>query len=62
MSLAQWHSLPHSTLSYFVSFTLSRPPVLFTKLHQETIEREKIMLFAYMAASVYHVISKEAGN
>ena len=34
-------------------------PVVFTKLHQETIECEKRRSFAYMAASAYHVISKE---
>ena len=37
-------------------------PVSFTKLPQETIEREGKRLFAYMAASAYHVISTEAEN
>ena len=37
-------------------------PVLFTKLHEKTIKLEKISFFAYIAASAYHIISKEVEN
>ena len=47
------------TLCQFHSNT---SPVLFTKFHWETIEWEKRRFFAYMAASAYHVTSKEVKN
>ena len=47
------------TLCQFYSTT---SPVSFSKLHQETIEWEGKRFFAYMAASVYHVISTEVEN
>ena len=47
------------TLCYFYSIT---SPLLFPKLHQETIEWEKKRFFAYMAGSAYRVTSKEAEN
>ena len=47
------------TLYQFYSTT---SPVSFSKLHQETIEWEGKRFFAYMAASVYHVISTEVEN
>ena len=37
-------------------------PVLFTKLHQETIEWEGKRFFAYMATLAYHVISTVGEN
>ena len=47
----------------FCQFYSINSPVLFTKLHQETIEwDEKRRFFAYMAASSYQVISKEVEN
>ena len=47
------------TLCQFYSIT---SPVIFTKLHQENTEWEKRRFFGYMAASAYHVISKEVEN
>ena len=43
-------------------FYCTTSPVPFTKLHQETIEREGKRFFAYMATSAYHVISTEVEN
>ena len=57
MSLAKYPFSPHSV----VNFTLTSP-VLFTKLHYENIEWEKIRVFACMVASAYHVISKKVEN
>ena len=56
-------------MAFFTPFTFvtlcqfrsNASPVLFTKLHEETIEWEK-RFFAYMAASVYHVTSKKVKN
>ena len=50
------HFLPHSILSHFVNFTLSFP--LWKK--KKRMREKKI--FAYMAASAYHVMSKEVKN
>ena len=36
--------------------------MLFTKLHQETIEWGKRIFFWYLATSTYHAISKEVKN
>ena len=47
------------TLWYFYSII---SPVLLAKLHLETIEWEKRIFLAYIAASSYHVISKEVEN
>ena len=43
-------------------FCSTNSPVLFTKLHEETIEWEERRFFAYMAALVYQVISTEVEN
>ena len=43
-------------------FYCTPSPVSFTKLHQETIEWEGKIFFAYMTASAYHVISTEVEN
>ena len=50
-----FHQLNFVTLCQFYSITSS---MLFPKFY-EAIEWEKRRLFAYMAASTYHVISKE---
>ena len=47
------------TLCHYYS-TIS--PVSFAKLHEETIEWEERLFFAYMAFSAYHVISTEVEN
>ena len=49
-------------LDTICQFYSNTSPVLFTKLHLETIEWEKRRFFVYMAASAYHVISKEIKN
>ena len=51
-----FHSIQFVILCQFHS---NASPVLFTKLHWETIEWEKRRFFAYMAASAYQVIPKE---
>ena len=42
-------------------FYCTTSPVSFSKLHQETIMREK-RFFEYMATLAYHVISKEVAK
>ena len=59
-----------SIMTFFIQFNFvtlcqfycTTSPVSFTKLHQETIEWEGKIFFAYMTASAYHVISTEVEN
>ena len=60
MSFAYWHFSSHSTC-HILLILLYLSPVLFTKLHLETIEWEE-KDFLHMAASAYHVISTEVEN
>ena len=43
-------------------FYCTTSPVSFTKVPQETIEREGKRFFPYMAASAYHIILTEVEN
>ena len=51
-----------STLSLFVSFALSLPLCYSLNFTKKLYDWDKRRLFAYMAASAYHVISKEVEN
>ena len=54
-----FHRFNFDTLCQFYSTT---SPVSFSKLHQETVEWERKIVFAYMAALAYHVILTEVEN
>ena len=68
--MGPFKKLCHFIMTFFTPFTFvtlcqfhpNTWPLLFTKLHKETVEREKRRFFACMAASAYHVISKEVKN
>ena len=60
--MAPFKKSPQLTLLHFVNFTRSLPLCYLLNLTKKLYNERKEDFFAYIAASAYHVITKEVEN